>query len=135
MIKPGSRPGGRGKSGTPFGGWRHHLYPKGSMSLDSQSSATPYSTAITDSLDSHVAGVTPVPLPPRKRGTIKYGETLLPLRISVIHEERIDEVFSLCSCCREKLRFPAGEYGFLEGCFFKAGCIRLYIDEGGVLLF
>ncbi len=23
----------------------------------------------------------------------------------------------------------------MEGCFFKAGCIRLYIDEGGVLLF
>ena len=31
---------------------------------------TPYSTAITDSLDSQVAGVTPVPLPPLFRGAL-----------------------------------------------------------------
>jgi hypothetical protein len=60
---------------SPLWWLRHHLYPKGNMSLDSQSSATPYSTAITDSLDSQVsnvplriqfAGVTPVPLPPQR---------------------------------------------------------------------
>jgi hypothetical protein len=43
------------KRHPPFWWLRHHLPPKGSMSLDSQSSATPYSTAITDSLDSQVA--------------------------------------------------------------------------------
>ena len=42
MIKPGCRPGGRWKRGTPFGGWRHHLYPKGSMSLDFRVALLPY---------------------------------------------------------------------------------------------
>ena len=44
-----------GEKRHPLWWLRHHLYPKGSMSLDSQSSLTPYSTAITDSLDSQVA--------------------------------------------------------------------------------
>ena len=61
--------------GTPFGGWRHHLCPQESMSLDFRVAVLPYSTAITDSLDSQVAaaplriqfaGVTPVPLPPQR---------------------------------------------------------------------
>ena len=51
------------------------LLLKGSMSLDFRVASLPYSTAITDSLDSQVAtaplriqfaGVTPVPLPPRR---------------------------------------------------------------------
>jgi hypothetical protein len=54
--------------------------PVGSMSLDFRVAALPYSTAITDSLDSQVAaaplriqfaGVTPVPLPPPVQG--HYG--------------------------------------------------------------
>ena len=44
-----------GEKRHPLWWLRHHLYPKGSMSLDFQSSLTPYSTAITDSLDSQVA--------------------------------------------------------------------------------
>ena len=49
--------------------------PRESMSLDFRVVSLPYSTAITDSLDSQVAtaslriqfaGVTPVPLPPRR---------------------------------------------------------------------
>jgi hypothetical protein len=56
----------------PFCRLRWRLLLKGSMSLDFRIAALPYSTAITDSLDSQVAtaplriqfaGVTPVPLP------------------------------------------------------------------------
>jgi len=69
---------------SPFGGCATTFAPVGSVSLDSQSPAAPYSTAITDSLNSQVAaaplrirfaGVTPVPLPPRKRGHNKASRS------------------------------------------------------------
>ena len=59
--------------------------PLGSVSLDSLVALLPYSTAITDSLDSQVAtaplriqfaGVTPVPLPPK--GDARGSSTILP---------------------------------------------------------
>ncbi len=68
----------------PFGGHPLSRFAglllKGSMSLDFRVASLPYSTAITDSLDSQVApaplriqfaGVTPVPLPPYSGGRIK----------------------------------------------------------------
>ena len=56
-----------------FGGWRHHLARWEACHWILSRLTAPYSTAITDSLDSQVAsaplriqfaGVTPVPLPP-----------------------------------------------------------------------
>ena len=44
LGKPYNHPDGRGKGG-PFGGWRHHLPIGGSVSLDSQSTASPYESS------------------------------------------------------------------------------------------
>ena len=65
--------------GSPFGGWRHHLARWEACHWILSRLTAPYSTAITDSLDSQVAsaplriqfaGVTPVPLPPRFAGAL-----------------------------------------------------------------
>ena len=70
--------------------------PLGSVSLDSQVALLPYSTAITDSLDSQVAtaplriqfgGVTPVPLPPQLRWW-DYGCSALCHMIPRVSVER-----------------------------------------------
>ena len=67
---------------APFGGWRHHLARWEACHWILSRLTAPYSTAITDSLDSQVAsaslriqfaGVTPVPLlPPAKPGHYGY---------------------------------------------------------------
>lgn len=55
---------------SPLWWLRHHLYPKGSMSLDSQVSNVP--------LRIQFAGVTPVPLPPPEElGTLWVFSSLL----------------------------------------------------------
>ena len=43
-IKPYNRPAGE-EMHSPFGGWRHHLAPVGSMSLDSRVAALPYESS------------------------------------------------------------------------------------------
>ena len=64
---------------APFGGWRHHLARWEACHWILSRLSAPYSTAITDSLDSQVApaplriqfaGVTPVPLPPPIQGAL-----------------------------------------------------------------